>query len=86
MIRLAKHTQSVATDDGLVLLDARRGKYWHLNSSGARILDLLLAGSTETEAIETVVDETGAPRELVGHDVRELVNGLRKARLAEATP
>ncbi|MFD0392114.1 PqqD family peptide modification chaperone [Streptomyces nogalater] len=36
---------TVATDDGLVLLDERGGRYWQLNTTAAAILEHLARGS-----------------------------------------
>jgi Coenzyme PQQ synthesis protein D (PqqD) len=47
-LRLRADVSTVETDDGLVLLDERSGKYYRLNSSGAVVLRALVeSGSTE---------------------------------------
>ncbi|MFF9898139.1 lasso peptide biosynthesis PqqD family chaperone [Streptomyces longispororuber] len=69
------------TEDGLVLLDQRSGRYWQLNRSGATALRLLLDGHTpeETAARLTRRHPDAAGRALT--DVRTLLAALDRARL-----
>lgn len=41
-----------ALDDGLILLDTRRGHYFELNASGRRLFELISAGITLEAAID----------------------------------
>ncbi|MFD9904084.1 lasso peptide biosynthesis PqqD family chaperone [Streptomyces sp. NPDC059063] len=69
------------TEDGLVLLDQRSGRYWQLNRSGATTLRLLLDGHTpqETAAHLTRHHPEAAGRALT--DVTTLLAALDRARL-----
>lgn len=42
--RLRNDIATTATDDGLVLLDERTGRYWQLNSTGAYVMHALAEG------------------------------------------
>ncbi|GAA4813422.1 lasso peptide biosynthesis PqqD family chaperone [Streptomyces ziwulingensis] len=68
-------------EDGLVLLDQRAGRYWHLNGTGATALRLLLAGRSPEETARQLGERTpdAAGRALA--DVRSLITALRRARL-----
>jgi hypothetical protein len=68
-------------ENGLVLLDQRNGRYWHLNGTGATALRMLLDGSSPEDTARRLGDQApdGAGRALA--DVRSLVDGLRRARL-----
>lgn len=79
-LALAQHVSVSRDDDGMVLLDERTGRYWQLNASGARALDLLLTGHD----VEDTVRGFGAPSELtprVTSDVSSLLDALRTAGL-----
>ncbi|MEV0500671.1 lasso peptide biosynthesis PqqD family chaperone [Streptomyces spectabilis] len=69
------------TDDGLVLLDQRSGRYWQLNRSGATTLRLLLDGHTPEEAADRLARHhpDAAGRALT--DVQTLLAALDRARL-----
>ncbi|GHE64541.1 hypothetical protein GCM10018785_36850 [Streptomyces longispororuber] len=69
------------TEDGLVLLDERSGRYWQLNRSGATTLRLLLDGHTPEETALRLarLHPDAADRALT--DVRALLAALDRARL-----
>ncbi|MER7922642.1 lasso peptide biosynthesis PqqD family chaperone [Streptomyces sp. NPDC096057] len=69
------------TEDGLVLLDQRSGRYWQLNRSGATTLRLLLDGRTPEETADWLTRHhpDAAGRALT--DVRTLLAALDRARL-----
>jgi hypothetical protein len=48
------------TEDGLVLLDGRRGRYWQLNTTGATVLRALLDGATP-QNIARQLSQTSPP-------------------------
>jgi hypothetical protein len=43
-LQLRPDIATTSTEDGLVLLDERTGRYWQLNPTGAHVLHALLAG------------------------------------------
>ncbi len=60
------------TEDGLVLLDQRSGRYWQLNRSGATTLRLLLDGHTPEETADRLTRQhpdaaAAAPSRTYGH-------------------
>jgi hypothetical protein len=69
------------TEDGMILLDQRTGRYWMLNRTGATTLRMVLAGQ-QPEAIAAELTSgcpDNAPRAL--GDVNTLLDSLREARL-----
>jgi hypothetical protein len=80
-LALAPDLSATDTDDGMVLLDQRSGRYWMLNRTGATTLRLALAGRTpeEVAAELTATAPDGRARALA--DVQTLLASLRKARL-----
>jgi hypothetical protein len=84
-IALAPDLTTTDTEDGMVLLNERTGRYWMLNPTGARTLRLALAGrSAEEVAAELTADSPqDASRAL--DDVRTLMGSLVRARLVVAS-
>jgi Coenzyme PQQ synthesis protein D (PqqD) len=83
-MQLSPDVVSCDTDDGLVLLDSRRGRYWQLNATGAAILRGLLSGA----AAERIAAELSAKQPVSAdqavEDVVALVAQLTRAHLIEA--
>lgn len=69
------------TDDGLVLLDQRTGRYWQLNRSGATTLRLLLDGHSPEDTAARLARQHPAASERALADVRTLLAALDRARL-----
>ncbi|MCG3754331.1 MULTISPECIES: lasso peptide biosynthesis PqqD family chaperone [unclassified Amycolatopsis] len=68
-------------DDSVVLLDERKGRYWQLNSTAARILRELIAGGRPEDLRDRLAASAGADREMVEQDVRDFVQQLLSAGL-----
>lgn len=64
-------------DDGLVLLDERTGHYWHLNPTGA----LVLQAESPTEAARALADRYGIPHAQAVRDVTAIHRALHDAGL-----
>ncbi|WP_345035023.1 lasso peptide biosynthesis PqqD family chaperone [Streptomyces sannanensis] len=64
------------TQDGLALLDDRRGLVWTLNPTGAQVLRALLSGHTPEQAVRELAAEYGVVVSSVRRDVQELLVGL----------
>ncbi|MGH3830342.1 MAG: lasso peptide biosynthesis PqqD family chaperone [Pseudonocardiaceae bacterium] len=65
-------------DDGLTLLDIRRGTLYHLNRTGAVILAALIDdGGTVESAVTTLVDRYGIGEHQARADMTALVDNLR---------
>ncbi|GAB2592519.1 hypothetical protein GCM10027168_26930 [Streptomyces capparidis] len=78
---LGPDVSATDTEEGLVLLDQRTGRYWQLNPSGAAVLRLVLAGNSPREAAEELVRRAPAAAPRAEADVAALLNALRAARL-----
>lgn len=77
-IKLARTVVTAPVDDGLTLLDNRRGTLYHLNRTGAGILTALLNdGGTIKSVIATLVDRYGIDEDQARADVTALVDNLR---------
>ncbi|MEU3980636.1 lasso peptide biosynthesis PqqD family chaperone [Streptomyces sp. NPDC026672] len=71
-------------EDGLVLLDQRDGRYWHLNGTGAAALRMLLDGSSPEDTARRLGEQGPEAAGRALSDVRSLVEALRRARLVVA--
>lgn len=76
-------SEVVATDseDGLVLLDQRNGRYWQLNRTGAAVLRLLLDGHSPAGAADHLAKKFPDAADCALTDIEKLLGALRKARL-----
>lgn len=69
------------TDDGMILLDERAGRYWQLNRTGALVLTLLRDGAAPQQVANTLADRHDLSTEQAAADVAALVERLRTAGL-----
>jgi hypothetical protein len=74
------------SENGLVLLDQRNGRYWQLNATGAAVLRLLLDGYSPTAAAARVGRDYPEASERVRDDVLNLLDALREAGLIVLGP
>ncbi|MFD7711041.1 lasso peptide biosynthesis PqqD family chaperone [Streptomyces sp. NPDC059785] len=81
MSRLRADVTACPTEEGMVLLDERRGRYWQLNSTGALIVQTLLDGATPGQAADRLADACPVTAERAAADVAALVDRLTRARL-----
>jgi hypothetical protein len=84
-VRLSADVSYVETDDGLVLLDERAGRYWQLNRTGALILSTLLDGATPVHAAEILADRYTISVKNAIADVSALLEHLCAAGLVTHT-
>lgn len=80
-LRLRADVSVTDTDDGLVLLDERAGRYWQLNRTGALVLQTLLDGGTPEDAAEALATQHAVTAERAAADVAALLAHLRAAGL-----
>ncbi|MGH2770425.1 MAG: lasso peptide biosynthesis PqqD family chaperone [Actinomycetota bacterium] len=80
-LSLCVDVSTVETDEGMVLLDERAGRYWQLNPTGALILRTLLEGSTPQDVVKTLTERHAVSAERVAADVAVLVESLQTAGL-----
>jgi hypothetical protein len=77
----------VATvDDTGVIVDTRSGKCWQLNAVGLEIWQLIAAGKSVGETIDTVAARYSIPTETSRTDVMSLVQSLLREGLLAPTP
>ncbi|MGQ0716808.1 MAG: lasso peptide biosynthesis PqqD family chaperone [Pseudonocardiales bacterium] len=80
-VQLQTDVSTADTDDGVVLLDERAGRYWQLNPTGALVLRLLLDGVTPHEVAQTLADRHAVSTARAAADVTALLERLRTAGL-----
>ncbi|MEU2853625.1 lasso peptide biosynthesis PqqD family chaperone [Streptomyces syringium] len=80
-VRFAKDVSTAKTDYGTVLLDQRSGQYWELNPTGTLVVQTLMDGGGETDAVDAVVAEFAVDRSRAAEDVSTLIGQLRQAGL-----
>ncbi|MEV5140585.1 lasso peptide biosynthesis PqqD family chaperone [Streptomyces syringium] len=80
-VRFAKDVSTAKTDYGTVLLDQRSGQYWELNPTGTLVVQTLMDGGGETDAVDAVVAEFAVDRSRAAQDVSALIGQLRQAGL-----
>jgi Coenzyme PQQ synthesis protein D (PqqD) len=82
-ISLARDVTITPIEEGAVLLDGRRGRYWQVNGSGAMALRALLDGES-LEAIAARLSATApVASEKVMADVEALISALSAASLVD---
>jgi len=80
-MKLANGVTVTEIEDGTVLFDARRGKYWHLNDVGAEVVNGVVNGQQVTAIAREISERTGADEAMVTADCQELLHQLRAAKL-----
>jgi hypothetical protein len=83
MYRVSEAVRSTHGRDGGVVLDIRKGQMFNLNFVGSRIVELLKAGSTESEIAGEISREFSIKRDLAEQDVQEFLQTLQKHCLVE---
>ena len=85
MQRTNKYTRSevlrVNTEYGDLILDENTGKYWHLNESAARVLNVFERGGSREDAVADFVETYGIAPERARVDIETLSAELRKLGL-----
>jgi hypothetical protein len=71
------------TDDGMVLLHQRTGRYWQLNTTGASVLRRLLDGHTPEEIARGIAGRHGVAINRVQHDIAQTIEQLHTTCLLE---
>ena len=83
--RAAPQVVSARQGDRTILLDARRGRYFGLDETGAEIWRLLgedaFEGTTLTTLVDRMEESYATSRDLLERDATEFVTRLRRARL-----
>lgn len=80
-VRLRADVSTADTDDGVVLLDERSGRYWQFNPTGGLVLRLLLEGASARRVAQTLADRHAVSIEQAAADVAALLQRLHTAGL-----
>ena len=83
MYRISETVRATHGQDGAVLLDIRQGQIFNLNLAGSRIVELLKAGSSESEIADLISREFGVDRGTAQNDMREFLQTLQSHHLVE---
>jgi Coenzyme PQQ synthesis protein D (PqqD) len=81
MYRVSQGVRSTHGQDGAIVLDVQQGQMFNLNCVGSRILELLESGAEEPKIVDVISQEFNGEPELVGKDVHEFIEALRKHKL-----
>ncbi|WP_017559150.1 lasso peptide biosynthesis PqqD family chaperone [Nocardiopsis baichengensis] len=80
-LELRPEVATAPADGGMVLLDERSGRYYHLNGSGAEITRMLLDGAAPGEAARRLAERYALAPERAAADVDALIASLEGAGL-----
>lgn len=80
-VRLRADVSTTDTDDGVVLLDERAGRYWQLNPTGGLVLRLLLDGAAPRRVAQILADRHSVSIHHAAADVDDLLRRLHTAGL-----
>jgi Coenzyme PQQ synthesis protein D (PqqD) len=80
-LRLRPEITTTDTEDGLVLLNERTGRYWQLNPPGAGILHALLDGQHPDHIAADLATRYRIDLAQAQHDISALTEGLHAAKL-----
>ncbi|MER7210026.1 PqqD family peptide modification chaperone [Streptosporangium sp. NPDC000239] len=83
VVHLRQGLSIVEVEDGKVILDTRRGVYWHLNQTAITMVEELGRGRALDDLVGQIARETGADAERVRSDHLALFDELRRAKLIE---
>jgi Coenzyme PQQ synthesis protein D (PqqD) len=82
---LRAHVTACPTEDGMVLLDERNGRFWQLNETGALVVQALLDGTTPEHVTDQLTRTRPVSRERAAADIAALVDQLTRANLVSAS-
>lgn len=80
-LRLAEDIRLTETEQGAVLLDTRRGKYFQLNPTAVYTLRGLLDGAELPEVVARLAGHYQTDPERITADVTRVLTDLRAAKL-----
>ncbi|GGM47284.1 hypothetical protein GCM10011608_35030 [Micromonospora sonchi] len=83
MIRLKQGLSIVEVEDGKVLLDTRRGVYWHLNGTAITMLEELERGRDFDDLMKEIATTVGVDEQQIRNDHLALIEELREAKIVD---
>ncbi|MFE7114042.1 lasso peptide biosynthesis PqqD family chaperone [Streptomyces sp. NPDC057654] len=86
MTQLRTDVACCPTEDGMVLLDERDGRYWQLNATGATIVQALLKGATPQQIADGLATARPVTMERAHADVTALIDHLTRTGLVVTGP
>ncbi|MFD6393061.1 lasso peptide biosynthesis PqqD family chaperone [Nocardia sp. NPDC055029] len=86
MTQLRTDVSCCPTQDGMVLLDERDGRYWQLNTTGAAVVSALLDGATPEQVADRLAATRPVDRDRAGADVAALLDHLTRVGLVVSAP
>ncbi|MFE6922951.1 lasso peptide biosynthesis PqqD family chaperone [Nocardia sp. NPDC057663] len=81
MTQLRTDVSCCPTQDGMVLLDERDGRYWQLNTTGAAVVSALLDGATPAQVADRLAATRPVDHDRAAADVAALLDHLTRAGL-----
>ena len=81
LYRPAPEVMAATREGRVVLLDARRDRFFGLDEVGTSVWAGLEAGMTFTEIVDTLVTEYDAPRATLERDVSTFLSNLAESKL-----
>lgn len=85
-MRLRQGVTLAAASSGYLLLDPRRGIYWHMNVETMRFLEALQSGTAIDDFVVEIAQRTGVSPEIVRVEHLQILHDLRKAKIITGTP
>ena len=83
MHKLANEIRSTCDENGVALLDIRRGLIFRVNPVGAFILKSLRQGDAENKIATAIADQYSISEDVAVADVREFIHSLAQHKLLE---
>jgi len=83
MYRVSESVRSTHGQDGAIVLDIRQGQMFNLNPVGARILELLEAGTDEPIIVDEISEKFAVSKDIAQSDVQEFIESLKQHHLLE---
>lgn len=80
-IALSPFVTMTETEDGMVFLNQRTGRYWQLNGTGSEVVRLLLSGETVESTASRLQEKYSDTSDQTVSDVHTLVRQLQAAKL-----
>lgn len=82
-LTVQSHVRSMIDTDGAVLLDLKAGKYYSLNTVGARIWSDIEKGLSVPEILRHLEETFPGPAERLQTDLTAFVQGLKDKELID---
>jgi hypothetical protein len=83
VIQLRTGLAIVEVENGKVVLDPKRGVYWHLNQSAIAVIEELAQGRAFDDLVAQIARDTGTDEGRVRKDHLALVDELRRGKLIQ---